>query len=513
MKPSIPEAKSTGFLKYLETCNTKDFVWLISGYVALHFLLRILFSPVIGTDDVTQAIYAQTLALGYEFRQPPLYTWLQWCCDQLIGIGVYSHIFLKYLLLFTTYLFLYLIGRIIFVRHSTAVIASLSLWLTFPFAVSIHQGVTHSILLCALIAISVYAFLRLDRERSLPGYIGLGVWLGLGMFSKYGFILFAVAFVLAALSLPRFRRVLLDPRILATMAIVLLISIPPLSWLIEQQTGVTRAVSALGPEGGRVALANLRMANLVSLVSSIVQFLSPLWLFLLIFSPKAFRGLNHKTIHSHSHEYMQLLGRTIFISLSMVVLAMILGILGKVQPRWMHAFLLLFPLYFFARAEHAYPDGVTRTGYLSILTAIPLIIIGLWAGQTYLGPSIGKATRFHAPYDLLADHLHGEKLSPSLIIAGDEYLAGNLRLGFPESRVITPNFPFRLPVENTGTCLLIWQTDNSKELPAKMEPFISSQGGALVAGVRLWKQNYRFSSKKFLEVGYLSLPIGDCRAH
>ena len=512
MKPFSKEAKLAGFLDFLETWNTKHFVWFIGGYTALHFLLRVLFSPVIGTDDVPQALYAQTLALGYEFRQPPLYTWLQWGCDHLIGVGIYSHIFLKYLLLFTTYLFLYLIGRRIFTRHSTAIIASLSLWLTFPFAVSIHQGVTHTILLCALIAITVHAFLRLDRNPSLRAYIGLGMWLGLGMFSKYGFIVFAVAFILAALSLPRLRRVLLDTRILATIIMVLLISIPPLTWLIEQQTGIAKAVVALGPGKGGLDVVHMRLANLVSLGSSIVQFLSPLWVFLLIFFPRAFQRLGNDTTHSHSHEYMQLLGRTILISLSLVAIAMILGLLGRVQPRWMHTFLLLFPLYFFARSEQAYPNGVTKPGYISILAVFPLIVIVLWAGQTYLGPSLGKATRFHAPYDLLADHLHKENLSPSLIVAGDEYLGGNLHLGFPKSRVITANFPFRLPVQNTGSCLLIWQTGNDKGLPEKMKPFITNPAGTSEQDIRYWKQAYRYSNKTFMEVGYLLLPIESCNS-
>lgn len=494
---------------WLDGRKVSFFIWLIGGYVTLHFLLRIVFSPVIGTDDVTQAIHAQVLAWGYEFRQPPLYTWLQWFSDRIIGVGVASHAFLKYLLLFLTYLFLYLIGRHIYARQSTAVIAALSLWLTYPFAVSIHQGVTHSILLSALIAASVYAFIRLEQRPSLPGYLGLGALLGLGMLSKYGFLVFAAAFLLAAFSLPRFRRVVLDQRMLLTLVIVILIALPPLLWLIERQTATLAAVAALGPKTAQASSSLPRLTNLFSLASSIVQFLAPLWLFLLVFFPMALRQA--KAQPGKSDDHVRLLGRTLFFSLAMLVIAMALGLLGKVQPRWMHAFLLLFPLYFFARAENAYPEGVAKTGYLITLTAVPLIVITLWAGQTYLGPSLGKATRFHAPYDLLSGHLRKEKLSPSLIIAGDEYLAGNLRSGFPDSRVISASFLFNPAAPVNGTCLLIWNTAGGKELPPQLEKFLVSTTDAPREEIRVWKAFYHHSSKDFLEVAYLALPREKCK--
>ncbi len=485
------------------------FIGLIGAYVALHFLLRVVFSPVIGTDDVTQAIYAQVLAWGYEFRQPPLYTWLQWGSDRLIGVGVASHAFLKYLLLFLTYLFLYLVARQVHARQSTAIIAAASLGLTYPFAVSIHQGVTHSILLTALIAASVWAFIRLERRPSLPGYLGLGLLLGLGVFSKYGFLVFAGAFLLAALSLPRYRRVLLDRRMLLALAIVILIALPPLLWLIERQTDTLAAAAALGPKTAQASTLPPRLANLASLLSSIVQFLAPLWLFLLIFFPKALRRTEAQP--GMNEDAARLLGRTLAISLALLVLAMLAGLLGKVQPRWMHAFLLLFPLYFFARAEKAYAQGVARRGYVITLAAIPVLVIVLWAGQTYLGPSLGKATRFHAPYDQLARHLQEGNPEPGLIVAGDEYLAGNLRLYFPQAAVIAASFPFSPPAPAQGGCLLVWNTAAGASLPPPLEKFLVQAPGASAAGMKVWKGLYRHSSRDFLEAAYLALPREACR--
>lgn len=496
------------FSAWLDDRNAKFFISLIGAYVALHFLLRVVFSPVIGTDDVPQAIHAQVLAWGYEFRQPPLYTWLQWGSDRVIGVGVASHAFLKYLLLFLTYLFLYLVARQVLARQSTAIIAAISPGLTYPLAVSIHQGVTHSILLTTLIAASVWAFLRLERQPGLPGYLGLGVLLGLGMFSKYGFLVFAGAFLLAALSLPRYRRVLLDHRMLLALAIVVLIALPPLAWLLERQSATLAAVAALGPKQAQAAVFLPRLANLASLCSSIVQFLAPLWLFLLVFFPRALRRVEEQP---GLNDAARLLGRTLAISLALLVIAMLAGVLGKVQPRWMHAFLLLFPLYFFARAEKAYPQGVAKRGYVITLAAIPLLVIVLWAGQTYLGPSLGKATRFHAPFDVLARHLREEGLKPGLIIAGDEYLAGNLRLQFPQAAVIAANFPFRPAAPAQGDCLLAWNTAAGASLPPALEKFLAQPANP-PSTPKSWKGFYHRSSRDQLEVAYLLLPREQCKA-
>lgn len=485
------------------------FVWLIAGYVALHFLLRIVFSPVLGTDDVTIAVQAQELAWGYEFRQPPLYTWLQWASDRLVGIGVHSHALLRYLLLFLTYLFLYLSARRLFRRHSTAIVATLSLSLTYPFAVSIHQGVTHSILLSALMAASVYAFIRLEAKPTLAAYAALGIALGLGMFSKYGFLVFAAAFLGAAASLPRFRRVLLDRRMLVAAGIVLLIAFAPLYWLLDQQDRLFAAVTALGAKETTSPSFPQRIGSLLSLMSAVLQFLAPLWLFLLAFFPRAF---SRAAPAAAGDDYGRLLGRTLLISLAVLAIALVLGLLGSVHPRWMHAFLLLFPLYFFTRAENAYAEGVAKPGYLMTLAIIPLLVLVLWAGQTYLAPQFGKTTRFHAPYDRLAAHLQQAVPAPALIIAEDEYLAGNLRLGFPQARVIAANMPTRAGVAGQGICLLVWNAAKGRELPQALRAFVAEAAGVRAQDIREWRGLYLHSGSRLLEIAYLVLPRGQCVA-
>lgn len=488
--------------------QTRIFVLLIGVYCLLHFPLRIVFSPVLAADDVTQAIYAQTLDLGYETRQPPLFTWLQWGLNQLFGIGVHTHALLKYGLLFLTYLFLYLSGRIVFTDSKTAALATVSLWLTFPFAVSIHQGVTHSILLSALIAISLHAFLRLEQKRTWQAYLLFGFWAGLGMFSKYGYVVFFVALMLSAFTLPRFRCVLLDKRMFLSAIVMVLIAIPPIIWLIQHLEAVYQAANLLGPNTHAAATAKSwnPLPYLGSLLSAAVQFLLPLLIFLIVFYPKAFSRQAGKPLGDHA----RLLGRTILICFLIVTTAILVGLMGKIHARWMHTLLLLFPLYFFTRAEAAYPDGLFKKAYIGVLALVPILFLTLWAAQTYALPHVRKATRFHAPYDLLAKDLLEQQPVPSLIIAGDEYLAGNLRVGIKHAAVITPGFFYRPAIPESGSCLLIWQSVPGKPVAPAILPFIADSGVTAPENIRHWRHAYRYSDRTFLEVDYLYLPIRAC---
>ena len=268
-----------------------QFAAIVVAYCVLYFVLRLILSPVLGTDDVEQAVCAQSLALGCDLRQPPLYTWLQWLTNQLAGEGLLAIFLLKYGLLALLYWLLYRIGLRLFADTATAGIAALSLWLAYPFAVGVHQGVTHSLLLSVLLAASFLTALRLEARRSLGGYLLLGLLLGLGMLAKYSFALYAAGLVLAALSLPRYQVLLLDARALATLLAALLVVTPHGLWAWERLDAMHGALGGLGQLNAPAAYWPRVAGGLASLASALLQFLFPLWLIVLIFYPRAFRPL------------------------------------------------------------------------------------------------------------------------------------------------------------------------------------------------------------------------------
>ncbi|NWG86114.1 MAG: glycosyltransferase family 39 protein [Hydrogenophilaceae bacterium] len=488
--------------------NSHTFLLIVGLYAVLHFALRLIFSPVLGTDDVEQAVCAQSLALGCDLRQPPLYTWLQWLTNQVAGLGLASIFLLKYGLLFLAYLFLYLIGRRLFNRTATAVLAALSLWLTYPFAVSVHQGVTHSLLLSLLLAASFHAFLRLEEKRHLAGYLLLGGLLGLGLLAKYSFALYAAGLGLAALSLPRYRAVLLDRRILLSLAVALLVVTPHGLWVWERLPAVHGALGGLGQQTAPSAYLPRISSGLLSLASALIQFLSPFWLILLAFYPRAFRPLKAKPLA----DPLRLLERSILIGIGLLALVVVLGGPVEIKPRWMHVLLLLAPLYLFGRVEAAAYENTSKRGYVIALFLLPVLVIAAWAAQTYLAPQWHKVTRFHAPYDRIAQQLHTAGFERGTLVANELHLAGNLRLFFPQARVLTPAYAHYLPAAGqTDQCLLVWEDRNGVGVPAALQAYLERHGKPRATGTPAYvRAHYRYSEMETMTVGYLLLPAGGC---
>src|SRR5262249_41548721 len=66
----------------------RAFALLLVAYAITHAALRVWISPILNIDDAREAIFTQTLAWGYQPRQPPLYTWLAWVAVRLAGLSV-----------------------------------------------------------------------------------------------------------------------------------------------------------------------------------------------------------------------------------------------------------------------------------------------------------------------------------------------------------------------------------------------------------------------------------------
>lgn len=482
-----------------------QFAAIVVAYCVLYFVLRLILSPVLGTDDVEQAVCAQSLALGCDLRQPPLYTWLQWLTNQLAGEGLLAIFLLKYGLLALLYWLLYRIGLRLFADTATAGIAALSLWLAYPFAVGVHQGVTHSLLLSVLLAASFLTALRLEARRSLGGYLLLGLLLGLGMLAKYSFALYAAGLVLAALSLPRYQVLLLDARALATLLAALLVVTPHGLWAWERLDAMHGALGGLGQLNAPAAYWPRVAGGLASLASALLQFLFPLWLIVLIFYPRAFRPLP-----APLPDGLRLAGRAMAISAGLLVLAIVFGGPVEIKPRWMHVILLLAPLYLFGRIAAAGYFPVAKHGYVAALFLLPLLVIGVWLGQIFLAPKYGKPTRFHAPYDQLARKIQSVGFASGTLVANELHLAGNMRIAFPDSRIVTPVYAHYLPPAiDSRQCLAVWQSQGHSPIPAELLATLKLPETERPAP-RYIEARYRRSERERMELGFLLLPGGSC---
>ena len=80
--------------------------------VCAHIVSRVAISSGMKWDESEQILWAQSLALGYG-PQPPLYTWLQWGANALLGPSVLALALVKGVLMILTLAFWLLAARIV----------------------------------------------------------------------------------------------------------------------------------------------------------------------------------------------------------------------------------------------------------------------------------------------------------------------------------------------------------------------------------------------------------------
>ncbi|HSA67759.1 MAG TPA: glycosyltransferase family 39 protein, partial [Methyloceanibacter sp.] len=140
-------------------------------------------------DALTAELLQGHLAGGYQLRNPPLYEWLLWGVQQLVGPGPLSYLILRYALIATTgILFTLAVQRTVGSARLAAAF-SLSLVLFFWFGWEIHHSVSHTLaLLAASLALFIAALAYAERPTAGRALV-LGLIIGIGLMAKWSFLL------------------------------------------------------------------------------------------------------------------------------------------------------------------------------------------------------------------------------------------------------------------------------------------------------------------------------------
>src|SRR5947209_8391605 len=179
-------------------------VLCLAAYLGVHLLLRLALSPSLIPDEAELALFSQSLAWGYS-EQPPLYSWLVWGAVRLLGLSVFSLTLVRMGVLAAVPLALYATARAVLRDRGLALLCVFSLFLFPSFAWNAVTYLTHSLLLCAVSLATARAVVLLPQRRGWLAYVALGLWLGLGILSKYNFVTFAAALFLAGVSCRPYR--------------------------------------------------------------------------------------------------------------------------------------------------------------------------------------------------------------------------------------------------------------------------------------------------------------------
>jgi 4-amino-4-deoxy-L-arabinose transferase-like glycosyltransferase len=436
--------------------------------LVLLWALRAFLFPATGADDAEQLVHSQDWAWGYGPRNPPLFTWLVILSQQVFGVTVAAVVFVKFALLGGALLLLYRIARRMLGDERLAALAVLAPLGFYYVAWDTVFNFTHTAMLAFSVCLTVHAFLGLADRADWRRYLLFGAAMGIGALAKYNYLIFLSAFLAAALTGQTLRRAALDRRMILAIAAFSAIVAPHAVWLWRQRTMLeTMARDRFTP--------NAETTHLTAALSGIwetglgaVSFLLPLLIFLAILFPRAFTRAGSGT--PIEDPYHRLLVRTFLIAVGATLLGVAVIGIERVRPHYMFP-LILFPVYFFARANAAGLSARAANRFAVLIVALAVIVPAGVVVKYAVDPLRGSKSYLHMPYAAFAGQLRAAGFRRGTIL-GDWLtypVAGNLRVHFPDSQVInmldweflaraksaTPLFPPRADARN-GQCLIVW---------------------------------------------------------
>jgi 4-amino-4-deoxy-L-arabinose transferase-like glycosyltransferase len=485
------------------------FLVLLGSYALLHVTLRLALSPVLAIDDAREALFSQTLQLGYLPRQPPLYNWLIWGGVQLLGVSTTTLTLCRYLTLSLAYVFLYLSATLVFEQRIVAMLAAFSPILMGPFTWDAHEELTHTLASVAATAATFYALLRLERSGSILAYLGFGGAIAAGLLAKFSYGLFAGSLLIAALAIPEYRRRILAPRFGLTLGTLLVLCTPYAMWFMAHDLSLARMYA----EEVRREAAN---SYLEGVGRGFYHFGRMLFIFLALFSVVFFAVFWRPwtTAEPGRRRERRLISWLFGAEAGLLVAAILAGSLTYLKFRWLMPAFLLVPFLAFASIDTPAPDRRRLFYYAAALLGAEALVILALTANVLRGDAFGTSTRLNAPYDAVAKALAAEGFVRGTIAAGGGPLAGNLRLRFPDSRVVRLTNPDYLPPQlSSGQCLVVWEEPSDDRAP-----LLAWVASALKAPVdhepeRMVSARYRHTRELTLRVRYILLPggRGQCR--
>lgn len=449
-------------------------LWIFALYYLCQIVVRLVLPDGLRIDEAQQVFLSQWLAAGYD-AQPPLYNWIQQLIFALVGDYLAGLAVLKSIVLFSIIGTYYLLARMLVKDRSFAVLATLGLFLIPQMFWQAQRDLTHTTATMLMLNLLMIAAVLVLRAPTLRNYLLLGAAIGLGMLTKYNFALFLPALCVAVLLHPAGRARILDWRILAAAAIAALIVLPHALWFIENlKVASSVTVARMGEEAGgasrlgeiAIGLGNLLVITLVIAAPA----LAALGLAFGKDAPKAWRS---GTVESR---FIGSFLATILVILIILILAVTFT---TIRDRWMLPLLQMLPLYLALKLE---AQGLDPEAGLRRLMPVALGIIILLPVATFIAGS-RSTSHYQQPYDAFREvFTERERLAPVMIAAPDWTTAGNLKMRWPDARVISTQFlNLQSPsdLSSTGPVALVWRGDAASP-PGALVDWAKTQIGAEV---------------------------------
>lgn len=425
------------------------FVLALALYFAAQVVIRVAQLDGLEWDEAESVFFAQDMTLGYG-SQPPLYIWLQWLFFKVLGIGHFGMSLLKNTLLFMLYASVFGLARQLLGSLAAAAIAA-SIVLIVPLGWEAQMDRSHSILATALAAAALWTYHTLLRKPGTARRALLGLLLGLGMQSKYNFLIFLLGLAVASLAVPAHRKLVWTRDIWITIAVAALCLLPHALWFVQQFDAATQETLNKMSDGNAYPSYALSVQTGVrNLIYSIVSYITPLWIVLVA----AYRSPRQMRPHLHTPDARLFLWLYVA-GLACITALVFSGQLAHTKSRWLQTLLFSLPLACFVWFP---PQQATVYRRLLLYSAVTGVIMTVALGlRPYLQSAFGRHPRINQPYPELSAEIARRFPGLSTIVVPDRIVGGNVHIQPPHFRVRLRGELCRDTPAGTGRVLVLLQ--------------------------------------------------------
>ncbi|WP_394970737.1 glycosyltransferase family 39 protein [uncultured Croceitalea sp.] len=404
------------------------------GILALLSFLAItcitFFKSAMELEDAEQAYFSQWLRWGYD-DQPPLYTWLQYAVNSVFGVSKFSFSVLRGIIFATILLMLFALAKKLALNRIKAELSVLSLVLVPVFIDFTFRRLSHTTLLC-LVILSTYLIIQnLINKKTIWNYMLFGAIIGIGILSKYNYVLFLGAFFLAAFLDLSIRKIILHPLIMVTLIVSALVVMPHFYWL-------------LGPQGYLETLEQSVALKLESNLEKETLFLTPIYSYIksifrlvsvLVITLAPFFLLKKIKFVKQKVGWLTKL----FLAQLIVLLFFFLILnVQKVEVRWLLPLFLPFSILLISNIHFKSVEKWSKYGFMIFLTMIFIQVV-----RTPIEKLLHIPSSIHFGFNPIANKLK-ENYSDKLWVLPNVTYGGNIRLLYPEREIFSKD-DFSIP--------------------------------------------------------------------
>lgn len=472
----------------------KAVVIIVGGYCLLFALITGALSSAFNIDDELATYATQTLLLNYSARNPPLYYWILYGLQQIVDPSPLTFALVRYTLLFLFAWIIFTIARQVIADPRLQALSVFALTLLWVIGYHSHRILTHTNLMIVFIALTALSLVLLRERSTSVRYAVLGGSIALGTLSKFNYLNFLAAAAVGALSVPPYRRILLDRRIVIAVVVA---AIPLVTFFT---TGALRQQHYVNE------MAHVVLPNTSPGIGQTVFFLTSAWLgyvmpFLAIFLIMVWRWDTRPTERSGSpsDDARRFFRNTLIAGTIILFVGVLVTENTNIRDRHLHPFYALITLYAFAETERRPIDARRLSGFIWTLVAFASCIAFIFTIQR-LGPSPRLCDQCvqSVPYDQLGHKLRARFGPAATLVTPID--AGQLRIAMPAARVLELAFPpraIRPPIRTAPPCVLVWTEEQGKHLLWLLEK------AAAKAGVRL-QDAERITLRRYAPLSFLT---------